>query len=111
MKAGILMKKLVVILLFFFLFFTTIPTINCFAETKVIKRGFYTLKDLDLSPSKEYKIQNVSFNDRIYVLILDSKETPIQSIRLWPQSQKYNLFPLEEGYKIIVTGDGEIVIS
>lgn len=109
MKVGIFMKKLVVALIFLFLFFTTIPAINCFAET--IKHGFYTPKDLDLTPGKEYTVQNVSFNERIYVLILDSKETPIQSIRLWPQSQKYNLFPLEEGYKIIVTGDGEIIIS
>ncbi|EHJ01185.1 hypothetical protein CDLVIII_4682 [Clostridium sp. DL-VIII] len=81
------------------------------AQPKTFKQGFYKAEDLNLSSSKEYTIQNVSFNERIYVLILDTKETPIQSIRLWPQSQKYNLFPLEEGYKIIVTGDGEIVIS
>lgn len=108
------MKKIIYTIVFFFfslLVFLQYLAIPCMAETKIIKHGFYKLEDLNLSPNTEYKVQNISFNERVYIIILDEKETAIQSIRLWPQSQKYNLFPLEAGYKIIVTGDGELILS
>jgi hypothetical protein len=105
------MKKFVYLLIFFFFISFNIIIVRCMAETKILKRGFYKIEDLKLSSNTKYTVQNSSFNERIYIFILDSTETPIQSIRLWPQSQKYNLFPLQAGYKIIVTGDGELIIS
>ncbi len=105
------MKKFIYILIFFFLVSSNIIIPPCAAETKILKRGFYKIEDLNLSIDNPYTVQNNSFNERIYIVVVDATETPIQSIRLWPQSQKFNLFPLKAGYKIIITGDGELVIS
>lgn len=105
------MKKFIFTLIFLFFLSSNIAIIPSMAETKILKHGFYKVEDLNLSPDTKYTVQNASFNERIYIFILDSTGTPIQAIRLWPQSQKYNLFPIQAGYKIVVTGDGELVIS
>lgn len=105
------MKKFIYTLTFFFFISCVILIPPCMAQTKILTRGFYKIEDLNLSLGTEYTVQNNSFNERIYIIILDSTETPIQSIRLWPQSQKFNLFPLKAGYKLVITGDGELIIS
>lgn len=105
------MKKFIYALVFFFFISSSIVISPCMAENKILKRGFYKVEDLNLSLDATHTVQNNSFNERIYIFILDSTETPIQAIRIWPQSQKFNLFPLKAGYKIIITGDGELVIS
>jgi hypothetical protein len=81
------------------------------AESQTVKRGFYTIEDLRLSPNTSYTIQNNSFSDRIYILIFDSNQNFVQGIRLRPQSPKYKLIPLQTGYKIVLVGDGELTIS
>lgn len=83
----------------------------CIAAPQLVKRGVYTIEDLNLSPNIIHTIENTSFNERLYILIFDSNQNALQSIRLWPQSQKYNLVPLQSGYKIVITGDGNLIID
>lgn len=105
------MKKFTVLLLILIcLSFNIIRSIPAFAAI-VVKEGFYTLDDLKLSPNTIYNIQNNSFSDRSYILIFDSNEILQQSVRLNPQSQKFNLVAIEPGYRIIIIGDGEVTIS
>lgn len=47
----------------------------------------------------------------MYILIFDAHAEPLQGIRLKPQSQKYNLVPLQPDYKIVLIGEGEVRIS
>lgn len=81
------------------------------ATTQTLKKGFYKASYLNLSPNTEYTIQNTSFNERMYILIFDANAEPLQGIRLKPQSQKYNLVPLQPDYKIVLIGEGEVSIS
>lgn len=104
------MKKFIFVFLFFLCLTFNINIVPSMAATQVIKRGFYTIDTLNLSPNISYTIQNNSFDERIYILVLDSSPNLLQSIRLRPQSPKYNLIPLQAGYKIVVVGNGEVTI-
>ncbi len=45
------------------------------AEAKTYSQGFYTMKDLGLSPNIPYSVQNMStYNDGL-LIILDSNKT------------------------------------
>jgi len=71
--------------------------VTTIAGTKVFKQGLYNITDLSLSPNAIYSIQNVSVDNSVYMLIFDTNQILQQSIRLKPQSSKYNLLPLEYG--------------
>ncbi|OPJ65924.1 hypothetical protein [Clostridium chromiireducens] len=101
------MKKFFFLLLCFLLIFTEPAAAN----PKSLKEGFYKVTDLTISENTTYTVQNISFNERIYVIIFDSHAQPLQGVRLKPQSKKYNLISLQPGYKIVLIGGGEINIS
>ena len=101
------MKKTIIIFLCFY-FILMVPAI---ANAQVLKKGFYKIIDSNLSPDTTYTIENTSFNERIYILIFDAHATPLQGLRLRPQSSKYNLIPLQHGYKFVLIGDGEAFIA
>ena len=105
------MKKFILAFIFFAFLMFNIFDIPSMAEIKVLKRGFYRIENLNLEPNTIYTIQNTSFNDHIYIVIIDDNQNLVQAIRLWPQSQKFNLVPLQSGYKIVVTGDGNLTIT
>lgn len=104
------MKKFIFTFLFFLCLLFNINIVPSLAQPRVIKEGVYTLTDLNLSPNTKYTVQNNSFNERIYILIFDSKPNFIEAIRLRPQSKTYNLKPLQPDYTIVVIGEGEITI-
>ena len=81
------------------------------ASSQTLTKGFYKVKNLQLSPDTPYTVQNASFNERIYIIIFDSQATPLQGVRLKPQSKKFNLIPLKPDYKVVIIGDGEVLIS
>lgn len=89
------MKKFIFVFSFFLCLSFNINIIPSMAAPKVIKRGFYAIDDLNLSLNTSYTIQNISFNERTYILIFDSSPNLLQAIRLRPQSQKYNLIPFK----------------
>lgn len=105
------MKKFIFAFLFFFFLSFTTNVVPSMAISQVVKQGIYSIDDLKLSPNTKYTVQNNSFEDRMYIIVFDSKPNIIQAIRLRPQSKKYNLKSLENGYIILVIGDGEIAIS
>lgn len=107
MKGGFLMKKTIIIICFC-LVMLMMPDM---ANAVVLKKGFHKIADTNISPDTTYTVQNTSFNERIYMLIFDTHATPLQGIRLKPQSIKYNLVSLQPGYKIVLIGEGEIDIT
>ncbi|MFW2491971.1 hypothetical protein ACN077_25940 [Clostridium chromiireducens] len=105
------MKRFILASIFFTILIFNIFDIPSVAETKILRRGFYRIENLNLEQNTIYTIQNTSFNEHIYIVIIDNNQNLVQAIRLWPQSQKFNLVPLQSGYKIVVTGDGDLTIT
>lgn len=104
------MKKFFV-LSFIFTFLSFYSNISTgIAQAKIFKEGFYKI-DGDFEPNKVYTIQNLSFNDRSFLIVFDYNDVIEQSIRLYPQSPKYSLIPFKPGYKVVIVGNGEIDIS
>jgi hypothetical protein len=105
------MKKFTIFFLIaLFLSFNMI-IVTSLAKNTGIKEGFYKVNALNLSPNEDYFIENISFSEHVQVLIFDENEITIQTIRLRPQSPKYDLLPLQPNYRIAIVGDGEVVIS
>ncbi len=105
------MNKFIFSLLFFLFLSFGITPVPSMAKIRGIKQGIYTVADLNLSSNTMYTVQNNSFNERVYILVFDSKPNFIEAIRLKPQSKKYNLKPLQDDYIIVVVGDGDLIIS
>jgi hypothetical protein len=98
------------LLILIFLSFNMINTTSAFAAN-VFKEGVYKTADFNFSENNVYKIQNISSEHSVYVLIYDDNQLVIQSIRLEPNSEKYNLRPLKTNYRIVIVGNGEVFIS
>lgn len=81
------------------------------AQTKVLKKGFYELNDLNLTPNAAHTIQNNSLNEYAFIIIFDSNQIVQQLIRLEPKSEAYHLVPILPEYELIVVGNGEVTIS
>lgn len=111
MKGRSIYEKVYFCVFVFFCLSFTINIVPSMATSQVVKQGIYSIDQLNLSPNTKYTVQNNSFNDRVYIIVFDSKPNIIQAIRLRPQSKKYNLKPFENGYTILVIGNGEIDIS
>ncbi|EKQ54370.1 MULTISPECIES: hypothetical protein [unclassified Clostridium] len=105
------MKRAIIIFLLLLCFSFKILLIPAIAISQPLTKGFYKVENLKLSPGISYTVQNPSFSERIYVIIFDSHATPLQGIRVKPQSKKFNLIPLQPGYKFVLIGDGEVIIS
>lgn len=105
------MKRAIIIFLLFLCYSFQILLIPAIAAPQTLTKGFYKVRNLNLSPGTSYTVYNPSFNERIYVIIFDSHATPLQGIRLKPQSKKFNLISLQPDYKIVLIGEGEAVIS
>ncbi|MDF2883626.1 MAG: hypothetical protein K0R54_4184 [Clostridiaceae bacterium] len=103
------MKKVISFIIFSCVIYTIfIPASLTYAAD--FKQGFYKTTDLNLSLETTHTIQNNSFSDRSLVIILDSNQIIKQVLRLNPQSEKYKLVPLEQGYLVIIAGGGEVSI-
>lgn len=105
------MKRAIIIFLFFIYCSFEVLLVPAMASAQTLTKGFYKVKNLQLSPNTAYTVQNPSFNERIYIIIFDSHATPLQGIRLKPQSKEFNLIPLQPDYKVVLIGDGEALIS
>lgn len=105
------MKKFTILLLsliclsFNMLITTPVSAVN------ELNEGVYKVDELKLSPDKIYTIENTSTTESINIFVFDKDEVIQQSIRLKPQSIKYNLIPLKANYKITIIGKGEALVS
>lgn len=103
------MKKFILLFsISLFLFFNL--TICAFAAN-IFKEGVYKASDFNFSSANTYIVQNVSPKDSVYILLFDENQLQLQSIRLDPQSDKYNLLPLKPDYRIVIVGKGEVFID
>jgi len=105
------MKKFVITFSIFLFLSFNILIIPSMAQPKAFKEGFHAIKDLNLSPNSVHTIQNNSPNESVLVILFDSNQIIIQSIRLNPQSEKYILPPIQLGYEMVIIGNGEVTIS
>lgn len=105
------MKKAIIIFLLFIYCSFEVLLVPAMANAQTLTKGFYKVKNLQLSPNTSYTVQNPSFNERIYIIIFDSHATILQGIRLKPQYKEFNLIPLQPDYKVVLIGDGEALIS
>lgn len=103
------MKKfLLMFLITIFLLFNL--TYSTFAAN-IFKEGIYKAADFNFSQENTYTVQNVSPKDSVYILLFDENQLQLQSIRLDPQSGKYNLLPLKPDYRIAIIGKGDVFID
>ena len=103
------MKKFILLFsISLFLFFNL--TIYAFAAN-IFKEGVYKAADFNFSSENTYSVQNVSQKDSVYILLFDENQLQLQSIRLDPQSGKYNLLPLKPDYRIAIVGNGDVFID
>ena len=103
------MKKFI-LLFSISIFFLFILPLSTFAAN-VFKEGVYKAADFNFSPENTYSVQNVSEKESVYVLVFDENQLQLQSIRLSPQSGKYNLLPLNPDYRIAIIGNGDVFIQ
>ncbi|PRR82762.1 hypothetical protein [Clostridium vincentii] len=80
-------------------------------QANAFKEGVYKAADFNFSPTNRYTIKNISPKDNVYLLLFDEHQLTIQSIRLDPNSEKYNLLPLKPEYRIVIVGNGEVFIA
>ena len=105
------MKKYTILFLIFLcLLFNMISVTPVFAATS-FKEGVYKAADFNFSQDNVYNVQNISSDHSVYVLLYDENQLGIQSIRLEPNSAKYNLRPLKPNYRIVIVGNGEVFIG
>lgn len=81
-----------------------------FAEN-VFKEGVYKLSDFNFSKDNIYNIKNTSNNSGVFVAIFDENQVVLQTIKLGPNSEKYNLLPLHPTDRIMIIGDGDVFID
>jgi hypothetical protein len=104
-----IMKKFTTLLLIsIFLLFNTIT--SAFAAN-VFKEGVYKISNFNFSPNNIYNIQNISPNGGVFVAIFDENQVVLQTIKLGPKSDKYNLIPLSPKDRIMIVGNGEVFID
>jgi hypothetical protein len=103
------MKKfsLMFLITIFLLFNLTYSTF----AANIFKEGIYKAADFNFSQENTYSVQNVSPKDSVYILLFDENQLQLQSIRLSPQSGKYNLLPLKPDYRIAIVGKGDVFID
>ncbi|WP_160686925.1 hypothetical protein [Clostridium sp. C2-6-12] len=77
----------------------------------IFKEGVYKASDFNFSSANTYIVQNVSPKDSVYILLFDENQLQLQSIRLDPKSEKYNLLPLKPDYRIVIVGNGDVFID
>jgi hypothetical protein len=104
------MKKFTMLLILIVLSFNIIIAAPVFAVTTV-KEGVYQLSNFNISPNNLYSIKNISTSDNAYIILFDENQRTLQAIRLEPNSENYKLLPLKPNYRIVIIGNGEVVIS
>jgi len=110
-KGGLIMKKIVIVFLLSACLLFNISKMTYAVPSNVFKEGVYKVSDFNLSPENMYYVQNTSQDKSVFIMVFDGNKLQLQTIRLQPNSRKYNLLPLEETYRLIIIGEGQVYIS
>ncbi|EKQ56594.1 MULTISPECIES: hypothetical protein [unclassified Clostridium] len=105
------MKKFFISFLIVLCLFLNMITVMAQAIGNIFKEGFYKASDFNLSSKSNYTIQNVSSTDSVYVLVFDKNHSLYQSIRMEPNSPKYELLSIDPDFRIAIVGKGEVYFS
>ena len=105
------MKKLNMLFLLLICLTFNISNVSSAFATNVFKEGVYKLSDFNFSKDNIYNIQNTSANSGVFVAIFDENQVVLQTIKLDPKSEKYNLLPLNPTDRIMIIGDGDVFID
>lgn len=105
------MKKFTVFLLILLCLSFNIIKAQPVDKANAFTEGVYKSSDFNFSPTNRYTVQNVSPKGSVYLILFDENQLVIQSIRLDPKSENYNLLPLKPEYRIAIVGNGEIFIA
>lgn len=105
------MKKIVIVFLISVCLLFNVSKMTYAVTANIFKEGVYKVSDFNLSTSSMYNVQNTSQNNSVFVIVFDGNQLQLQTIRLQPNSDKYNLIPLEKDYRLIIIGDGQVYIS
>ena len=103
-------KSIAVFMILIGLISTTFISIPAFIKN-IFKEGVYKSSDFNFSENETYFVQNVSSDNSVFLTIYDENQLIIQSIRLQPNSNRYDLIPLKPDYRIVIVGNGEIFID
>jgi hypothetical protein len=82
-----------------------------FAVAATFKEGIYTSADLDVSPSNNYTIKNVSKTDSVRILIFDEYQKDMQTVKLEPDSIENDDIMIQPNDIIVIAGNGEVIIT
>lgn len=104
------MKKFIFTILTIF-FLSSSCSFKTVYASNLFKEGIYTISDFNPPISNKYTVQNSSSENSVIIQVFNNDLLLLQSIKLTPNSEKYNLIELLPDYKIIIVGNGEIFIS
>lgn len=105
------MKKFIVMLLIVLSLPFTITNAEPKGVTKTLTEGVYDVNTFDVPLNELHQVQNVSDKDVAYFIVFSEDETIIQSLKLIPNSPKYELLPLDPSYIIVIIGKGTVTLS
>lgn len=103
-------KSIAVFMILIGLISTTFISIPAFSKN-IFKEGVYKSSDFNFSENETYFVQNVSSENAVFLTLYDENQLIIQSIRLQPNSNRYDLIPLKPAYRIVIVGNGEVFID
>ncbi len=76
-----------------------------------LTEGVYEASKFDIPLSDLKYVANSSDNNFAYFIVFNDDETILQSIKLLPNSPKFELYPLSSHYRIVIIGNGAVVLS
>lgn len=105
------MKKFNLLFLLLICLSFNISNVSSAFAANVFTEGVYKLSDFNFSKDNIYNIQNTSDSSSVFVAIFDENQVVLQTIKLGPKSEKYNLLPLHPTDRLMIIGDGDVFIE
>lgn len=105
------MKKFTTTLLILIVLVLSTSVVVLAADNTIYKEGVYRLSNLPPTKDNLYTIQNISSEANAYLIVMDDNLTTLQFLRLQPKSPEYELVPLTEKYRLVIFGNGEVLIK
>lgn len=102
------MKKFVVIVSVCLLIIINIFTNTTFADNKAFKEGVYPVAKLEMTSNNSYVVKNDSKTEKMRIIIFNNNNLTMQNVILEPLTLEKSLVPIQDNYKVVIIGDGEV---